>query len=220
MTRTGYIMEFRVSGNSRCFPSTGPIGVAVACLIDKEGKATHTYKNPMGLIDNPANSQRATLSAIILALEKVLELHEELKVHSQLNVSIATDSPSARHCMTYSLKHYFLDGWRNSRGESVVNWDLLARIVTLEKRVRSLGNLAYNYVPEHYNTIARNASEEALENFRLEVLRSLSLAQPASRGSMFEEREENNNSNNNVDNGKHETAVNHVQDTEASASGS
>ncbi|KAI1469061.1 uncharacterized protein F4812DRAFT_470194 [Daldinia caldariorum] len=157
-----------------------------------KGGASKTYAEPMNITDNPANSYRATLSAIILALYKVLELHKELKIRSQLNVSIATDSLSAQHCMIHSINCYSANCWRNNRGEPVANWDLLARIVELEVGVKSLGRLTYNYIPEQFNTVARRASSKALDEYYLNASRVSisSLTQPISRGSMFEEEED------------------------------
>ncbi|KKY29659.1 putative ribonuclease h1 [Diaporthe ampelina] len=107
------------------------------------------------LEDYPApTSQRAEITAIILALEWALERHDELDTSPRLRVTIRSDSRYAVDCMTSWIHTWARNGWTNSRGFEVANRDLIERASDLDDRVCEVGWAEYIWVPRSDNADA------------------------------------------------------------------
>lgn len=158
-----YRMSFRVDGGCRGNGQPDAIGAAACCLDIHYGKR-YTWKRCY-LDDYPApTSQRAEITAIILALEWALERYDELEGYPNLAVTIRSDSRYAVDCMTNWIYTWVRNGWTNSRGLEVANRDLIERASDLDDRVSELGSVEYIWIPRSENTDADELCQKALDD--------------------------------------------------------
>ena len=96
-----YIMRMYVDGGCRRNGHEDAIGAA-ACVIQKKWGRNSTWTRELrsGYRDPTPTSQRAEITAIILALEIALQEYAELDSNPNLRLTIHTDSKYAHGCMT------------------------------------------------------------------------------------------------------------------------
>ncbi|KAJ5267166.1 ribonuclease H1 [Penicillium angulare] len=108
-------------------------------------------------------SQRAELTAIILALEQALVKYDELHGAPRLKVRIYSDSKYAVGCMTGSIDKWANNGWTNARENPVSNQDLIRKAADLDGRVKEEGSVRYILIPRAKNDFADRKCNEALD---------------------------------------------------------
>lgn len=99
-----YKMIFYIDGGCENNGYRNSHGSAAACLRFRSGssKKFSTYL-PFGAIP-PPTSQRAELTAVILALQAVLDRNSRLRTAPRLDVTIHADSKYTIGCLTTWLK--------------------------------------------------------------------------------------------------------------------
>ncbi|KAL7621057.1 hypothetical protein AAE478_008369 [Parahypoxylon ruwenzoriense] len=158
-----YILEFYVDGGCRGNGHSDAIGAAAACLMTRGNNYYHR-KRRLDDYDYPPTSQRAEITAIIMALEWALEKYEELDSSPRLNLKIKSDSKYAVGCMTEWVYKWANNGWINSNGNKVANRDLIKEASDLDDEVKKLGSVKYIWVPREQNTNAHDCCDEALDD--------------------------------------------------------
>ena len=158
-----YRMVFKVDGGCRGNGKPDAIGAAACCFMRRYGKR-YTYQTR--LLDGypvPPTSQRAEITAIIMALEWALERFGELDGYPRLRVTINSDSRYAVECMTNWIYTWTQNGWTNSRGFEVANRDLIEKASDLDDRVKEFGLVDYIWVPREDNVAADARCREVLD---------------------------------------------------------
>jgi ribonuclease HI len=136
-----YIMEFYVDGGCRRNGRSDAIGAAAIVLKRKSGNMTLWNEQ---LPSNPTpTSQRAEITAIIMALKQALELLDELNTDPYIDVTIYSDSRYAVDCMTKWIYKWTENDWTNARGYEVANRDLLEEASRLDDMVTEEGEVNY-----------------------------------------------------------------------------
>lgn len=157
-------MEFSVDGGCRGNGQPDAIGAA-ACFLERVNGTRYKGKTcgkARGLDDFPApTSQRAEITAIILALKWALELYEQ-EGRPRLSVIIKSDSRYAVGCMTDWIYTWAQNGWTNSRGFEIANRDLIERASSLDDSVRAVGLVHYTWIPRSQNVNADLLCQEQL----------------------------------------------------------
>lgn len=158
-----YRMDFKVDGGCRGNGQPEAIGAAACCLEIDYGKR---YRSKTCRLDDDytaPTSQRAEITAIILALEWALERYDELEGYPRLEVNIRSDSRYAVDCMTNWIYTWVRNGWTNSRGFEVANRDLIERASDLDDRVSELGSINYIWIPRSENADADALCQQELD---------------------------------------------------------
>jgi len=156
-----YIMEIYVDGGCRGNGQPGAIGAAAAAFKTKFGR----YKAwTMALPRYPApTNQRAEITAIILALEKALEMYDDLDSYPRLKVKIYSDSKYAIGCMKDWIYKWSSNGWINAAGNEVANRDLIQEASDLDDRVAEVGDVEYIWIPREENQFADELCNDNLD---------------------------------------------------------
>lgn len=158
-----YLMEFNVDGGCRRNGQPDAIGAAACCLQIHYGKR-YTWKTcRLDEFPTAPTSQRAEITAIILALEWALERYDGLGGSPRLAVTIRSDSRYAVECMTNWVYNWVRNGWTNSRGFEVANRDLIERASDLDDRVAELGSVDYIWIPRSENGSADALCQQELD---------------------------------------------------------
>ena len=159
-----YIMRMYVDGGCRRNGYEDAIGAA-ACVIQKKwGRdTTWTRQLPSHYNSPTPTSQRAEITAIILALETALEDYEQLDSNPRLRLTIHTDSKYAHGCMTDWIYKWTRNGWVNAAGKEVANRDLIEKASDLDDRVKELGTVDYVWIPRGENQDADEAVSDLLD---------------------------------------------------------
>lgn len=159
-----YVMRMYVDGGCRRNGYEDAIGAA-ACVIQKKwGRdTTWTRQLPSHYKSPTPTSQRAEITAIILALEIALEEHEQLDSNPSLRLTIHTDSKYAHGCMTDWIYKWTRNGWVNAAGKEVANRDLIEKASDLDDQVKELGTVDYVWIPRGENQDADEAVSDLLD---------------------------------------------------------
>lgn len=156
-----YKMVFNTDGG--CLDNGKPYAIgAAACCLKNRWTENYTYKTRILPRLPTPTSQRAELTAVILALEWALERYEELRGYPKLRVTIMMDSKYVFGCMTEWVDKWMDNGWLNARGTDVANRDLIEEALELEERVEELGTVNYVWVPREENYNADQCCRDAL----------------------------------------------------------
>ncbi|CAI7655224.1 unnamed protein product [Penicillium manginii] len=147
-----YTMKIYTDGGCRGNGSQNAIGAAAAVLMRKWG-SPKSWVRPLNSWPTPT-SQRAELEAIILALQKALEVYEGLGNEPVLDVTIYSDSRN---------------GWINCAGDTVANQDLLEKASDLDDRLREEGVVEYVWIPREQNELADKICDENMDNQKKEL---------------------------------------------------
>lgn len=156
-----YTMEINVDGGCRGNGKPGSIGAAAAIFKLRFGRqivwTTSLPRHP------PPTSQRAEITAIILALEKALEKYAELHTNPWLDIKIYSDSRYAVGCMTEWVYKWSRNGWINAAGNEVANRDLIQKASDLDDRLKEEGTVKYIWIPREENQDADRYCTEVLD---------------------------------------------------------
>ncbi|KAJ5763747.1 ribonuclease H-like domain-containing protein [Penicillium manginii] len=162
-----YTMKIYTDGGCRGNGSQNAIGAAAAVLMRKWG-SPKSWVRPLNSWPTPT-SQRAELEAIILALQKALEVYEGLGNEPVLDVTIYSDSRYAVNCMTKWIYKWIRNGWINCAGDTVANQDLLEKASDLDDRLREEGVVEYVWIPREQNELADKICDENMDNQKKEL---------------------------------------------------
>ncbi|KAJ5094278.1 ribonuclease H-like domain-containing protein [Penicillium angulare] len=136
-------------------------GAAVAVFVPKWGRHTWFSKE---LPSYPApTSQRAEITAIIIALEEALEKFREPRSNPYLDVTIYSDSKYAVECMSNWVYKWVRNGWTNAAGNEVANRDLIEEASDLDDRLRAEGDVKYVWIPREKNQLADGYCNDILD---------------------------------------------------------
>ncbi|KAL8410410.1 hypothetical protein RB596_000191 [Gaeumannomyces avenae] len=156
-----YTMVFRVDGSCRGNGQDWAVGAAACIKENRWGKYSHktvhlpSYPSP--------TSQRAEITAIILAQRWALEKYEGLATDPVLDVTIYSDSQYAVNIMNDLIDKWRVNGWVTSRGLEVCNRDLIEEADNLDGRLRAEGDIRYVWVSRDKNELADQYCKEALD---------------------------------------------------------
>jgi len=156
-----YIMEIYVDGACRGNGQPGSIGAAAAVFKLRSGG--HEAWTKILPRYPPPTSQRAEITAVILALEQALEKLAELQTNPFLDVKIYSDSRYAVGCMTNWVYKWSENGWINAAGNEVANRDLIEEASDLDDRLKQEGDVEYIWIPREKNQDADDYCNEALD---------------------------------------------------------
>ena len=121
-----------------------------------------TYWHPLAA-NPPPTQMRAELTAIELAIDRVLAQRAKLDRNPLLNVTIYTDSKNAHDFMTVHYQKWEQNGWRNAKGNEVANRDVIERALYGERKVWEWGTVRYLVVSRAENAEAERVVNEELD---------------------------------------------------------
>ena len=157
-----YTINMMVDGGCRRNGYSNAIGAAAIVLVPKYGKSKF-WTRDLPTYGATPTSQRAELTAIIFALEKALEIVEDLDNAPFVRANIDTDSKYAHGCMTDWSFKWRNNGWINSAGNEVANRDLIEEAVDLDNRLEDHGKVTYGWIPRSQNSTADQAVRDRLD---------------------------------------------------------
>ena len=111
--------------------AVGGAGLYIPQFDRHEYQSIDSYENP--------TSQRAELTALIMALEAAIERRGELYTDPWFSLNIKTDSKYVIGCLTDWLAKWKNNGWLNARGCPVSNQDLIKRAAELQEDIEEEG---------------------------------------------------------------------------------
>lgn len=156
-------MVMFVDGGCRGNGYPGAFG-ACACFVVKKWGQNETFTRRLPAYERPiSTSQRAELSAIILALEQAINGRGQLDNNPYMLVTIHTDSRYAHGCMTEWYRKWQSNGFINALGNEVANRDLIERALELESDILDHGNVTWEWIPRSDNTAADEAVNEEMD---------------------------------------------------------
>ena len=158
----GYKIELYVDGGCRRNGYPNAIGAA-ACVHQKKWGRPSTWTRRLPLYDPQPTSQRAEITAIILALETAWDTYQDLDTNPYLIVTIYTDSKYAFGCMREWKDKWTSNDFTTSAGHEVVNRDLIEEAYDLEEKVAGEGRVDYVWIPRGDNQNADDAVNEVLD---------------------------------------------------------
>ncbi|KAL4905077.1 hypothetical protein BDW74DRAFT_178088 [Aspergillus multicolor] len=130
---------------------------------------TVSYTRKLQSNSSPApTSQRAEITALILALEEALKRCRSLNSNPYLKVTIYSDSRYAVDCMSKWIYKWSQRDWINSMGNPVANQDLLRRASRLDDELRDEGDVEYVWIPRANNVDADELCQELLDESEVE----------------------------------------------------
>ncbi len=122
----------------------------------------NNYSGPLPL--GPQTNQRAEIYAAIKAIEiAIQEIHARDEEYSE-GIIIHTDSKYVVESMTDFIFKWKKNGWRNAKGFSVSNRDLLETLDELIEEVENTGRMVlFQHVPREFNLEADELSRQGAE---------------------------------------------------------
>lgn len=159
-----YIMKINVDGGCRNNGRSNAIGAAAAVNKLKWGRQK-SWSEPLPRWPHPT-SQRAEITAIILALRKALERYANLIMNPKLRLTVYSDSKYAIGCMTEWVHKWRTNGWKNAKGFAVENQDLIRDALDLEWELKQKGSVKYVHVPRGDNVVADALCNEMLDKIQ------------------------------------------------------
>lgn len=159
-----YVMNIYVHGGCRGNVYDGVIGAAAAAFKQKSGEF-RAWTRSMPSYPTPT-SQRAEITAVILALQHALKLYDSLEANPHLEVKIYSDSRYAIGCMNRMIPIWAENGWINAAGREVANRDLIEKVSDLNNELRQEGTVEYQWLPRGHNHIAGDFCTEELDEQR------------------------------------------------------
>ncbi|KAL9630245.1 MAG: hypothetical protein Q9164_006521 [Protoblastenia rupestris] len=159
-----YTMDLWVDGGCRNNGYSNAVGAAAVVQVQRWGRDKIYTETLSGSRHEPhPTSQRAELAAVVLALQTAINKRDELDDNPRLSVNIHTDSRYAHSCMTEWYDKWENNGWRNARGEKVVNRDLVKKALELERDLLNKACVNWHWVPRDQNEAADKAVNDALD---------------------------------------------------------
>jgi ribonuclease HI len=115
----------------------------------------HSSLNKSGLVISEPTNQKAELTAILKSLEILNENSEYFK---NKQIVIVTDSMYSINCVTKWSKNWKTNGWKNAKGQSIKNKEIIVEIVDLyeklEKPPKFQHVFSHTKEPSEKNTLA------------------------------------------------------------------
>lgn len=158
-----YIVRIYVDGGCRRNGQSDAIGAAAVVVKSKRGGIIDSYGSCLPDYPHPTN-QRAEITAIIHALQKVIDIDGSLRTNPWLDVKIYSDSKYAVSCMNQWIQKWSENGWVNAAGNPVANQDLIKQADNIEAYVRELGSLEYCWIPRIENQEADECVNELMDD--------------------------------------------------------
>lgn len=158
-----YNLEFCIDGGCRGNGQRWAIGAAAACFWSSYYRRWLTRSELLDTSRFPATSQRAEITAIIIALEWALEKLDHMNTSADVFVTIYSDSAYAVGCMRDWIFTWVENGWVNARGQFVANQDLLRQASDLDYQVKQVAFVNYVRIPREQNQLADDACNEILD---------------------------------------------------------
>ncbi|KAL3455760.1 ribonuclease H-like domain-containing protein [Aspergillus heterothallicus] len=156
-----YIMKIYIDGGCRGNGNSWAKGAAAVAVKRRNGTYIGWYRT-LPSSPTPTN-QRAELTAVIMALKKVLERYEFLNQGPYMDVTIYSDSRYVVDCMTKWVYKWSANGWVNAKGDEVANQDLIREASRLDDEVGEIGDVSYVHIPRANNRYADNLCKECLD---------------------------------------------------------
>ncbi|KAJ5391670.1 ribonuclease H-like domain-containing protein [Penicillium cosmopolitanum] len=156
-----YVIKFYTDAGCKGNGTSGAIGAAAAVFETEDGDYK-SWKMSLASYPTPTN-ERAGIEAIVLALEKALDLFDNLNSSPWLDVAIYSDSRYGVDCMTKWIYKWTRNGWVNYAGHDVANRDLLEQASDLDQRLRAEGDVQFLWIPREKNGIADRLCNEAMD---------------------------------------------------------
>lgn len=147
-------MNVYVDGGCRGNGQAWAYGAAAACFKQRSGDWLTWTRRLNNNSYPPPTNQRAEITAVIVALQQILDKYEELNCYPRLQVTIYTDSKYVVGCMADWIYKWSSNGWINAAGNEVVNRDLIQEASCLDDRVAELGTIKYQWIPRAQNEMA------------------------------------------------------------------
>lgn len=160
-------MEIYVDGGCRGNGTPNAIGAAAAVFMTN-GRVSNTYvqRLPAG---NPApTSQRAELTAMMIALRTTLSRRNELPGSPFINVKVYADSTYAIGCMSQWINTWRRNGFINANNQPVANKDLVRAAGDLLGRVEQVGRVEFVHIPRDQNRDADRVCNEVMDEMHRE----------------------------------------------------
>jgi ribonuclease HI len=156
-----YTMRIYVDGGCRGNGGNAPIAAAAA-VFKNRGGGGKSWSMALPQDPRPTN-QRAEILAIVLALEKALEIFRGLSTNPAVDVQIYSDSRYAVGCMTEWIYKWSQNGWVNAAGHPVANRDLIQEASDLDDDLRREGRVGYTWIPREQNQEADRACNDCMD---------------------------------------------------------
>lgn len=154
-----YNIVFNVDGGCRNNGYSNATGAAAAVRMIgntwSEAWTRPIYEGP--------TSQRAELTAIIIALQEALNEYHNRNIYDGLSLTIRSDSRYSVDCMTNWIYRWIRNGWVTSDGLNVANRDLLEEAIILHGHVVDVGSVRYEHIPRAQNSLADYYCNRALD---------------------------------------------------------
>lgn len=140
-----YNMNLFADGRCRHNSPNGPITAAAVTMTNKYDHRTTWTRH---LAASPQQSaHRAQLGAIILALEQAQIKAQTMHSHTQMYITINTNSKYVIGCMTEWCVKWMRNGFQNARGREVADRDLIEQALFLERSVLGKGTVDWVWLP-------------------------------------------------------------------------
>jgi len=122
--------------------------VAAYSVFFTDDNTSPFYKfNTTNLLDDEPTNNKAELSAILLIFEIIYDNIELFKTHKIL---ICTDSMYSINCIDKWSKNWVKNNWKNAKGESVKNQDIIKNILEKKKYITDKNmEISFNHVFSH-----------------------------------------------------------------------
>ncbi|KAG4032449.1 hypothetical protein MFRU_007g03520 [Monilinia fructicola] len=168
-----YFMTIYVDGGRRNKEPSDPYGAAVVLFKGRHGEilSRSIIELPRGEGDPPVTNQRAKLIAIIFAQGQALSRCSRLFHGPNIRISIYSDSREVVTSINERFDNWRENGWRNSRGDEVVNRDLLQEIDYLNTQLKTLATVRYIWISKFENIEAFDALLRCIADMRYSVPR-------------------------------------------------
>lgn len=144
-----YVMKMWVDGGCRHNGRADAISAAAVVNRLKWGRRKY-WSEELPMWPRPT-SQRAELTAIVLALTKALERHQHLVMNPRLRLTVHSDSDYAVKCMNLYVEKWSQNGWKTANGKDVKNQDLIQRALYLEYKLKEIGSVKFVHIPREEN---------------------------------------------------------------------
>jgi ribonuclease HI len=106
------------------------------------------YKfNTTNLLDDEPTNNKAELSAILLIFDII---HDNIELFKSFEIIICTDSMYSINCIDKWSKNWVKNNWKNAKGESVKNQDIIKNILEKKKYITDHNiKITFNHVFSH-----------------------------------------------------------------------
>lgn len=163
-----YLMEVYVDGGCRGNGQNWAFGAAAVCFKKRPGVWGTCWVRELPYAVNyyepkPTN-QRAELTAVIVALQKIIEEYDNLSTNLWLKARVYTDSTYIIGCMQTWIYNWQRNGFINAAGREVANRDLIEEASDLDDQVSNMGDFVeYTWIPREQNWQADGVCNRSMD---------------------------------------------------------